>query len=209
GPSVAGAFGGPGGGRGGFPGGGGGFRGNAQGGFPGGTAQGGTAQGGTAQGGTAQGGTAQGGLQGGFPGGGQGSGGQGNGGPGGGGGMGGLLDATTPSSQLVALLKQNAGRYTWVAAAVGSNNAAGYQLATGKPVMALGGFNGSDPAPTLAQFQAYVAAKKVHYFIGGGLMQSSSGSNDAAQIASWVAAHYTATTVGGTTVYDLSQPAGG
>ena len=48
-------------------------------------------------------------------------------------------------------------RYTWVAAAVGSNNAAGYQLATGEPVMAIGGFNGTDPSPTLAQFQQYVA----------------------------------------------------
>jgi hypothetical protein len=36
-------------------------------------------------------------------------------------------------------------------------------------------------------------------------MQSSTGSNAAHQIASWVAAHYTATTVGGTTVYDLTS----
>ena len=50
--------------------------------------------------------------------------------------------------------------YTWVAAAVGSNNAAGYQLATGAPVMAVGGFNGTDPAPTLAQFQADVADRR-------------------------------------------------
>ena len=49
-------------------------------------------------------------------------------------------------------------RYTWVAAAIGSNEAAGYQLATGQPVMAIGGFNGTDPAPTLAQFERYVAA---------------------------------------------------
>ena len=47
-------------------------------------------------------------------------------------------------------------RYTWVAATVGSNNASGYQLATGDPVMAIGGFNGSDPSPTLAQFQQLV-----------------------------------------------------
>ena len=46
-----------------------------------------------------------------------------------------------------------------------SNNAAGYQLASGEPVMAIGGFNGTDPAPTLAQFEQYVAAGKIHYFI--------------------------------------------
>ena len=34
--------------------------------------------------------------------------------------------------------------------------------------MAIGGFNGSDPSPTLAQFQQYVAEGKIHYFIGGG-----------------------------------------
>ena len=55
-----------------------------------------------------------------------------------------------------------------MAAAVGSQNASGYQLATGDPVMAIGGFNGSDPSPTLAQFQQYVADGKIHYFIGGG-----------------------------------------
>jgi hypothetical protein len=35
----------------------------------------------------------------------------------------------------------------------------------------------------------------------------SGGSDDAARIAAWVAAHYRATTVGGTTVYDLTAPA--
>jgi hypothetical protein len=55
------------------------------------------------------------------------------------GGMGGLLNATTPSADLVALLKDGASRYTWVGAAVGSNNASGYQLATELPVMAIGG----------------------------------------------------------------------
>ena len=70
------------------------------------------------------------------------------------GGAGGILGSPTPGAELTALLVQNATDYTWVAAAVGSNNAAGYQLATGAPVMAVGGFNGTDPAPTLAQFQA-------------------------------------------------------
>ena len=51
---------------------------------------------------------------------------------------------------------------------IGANSAAGYQLASGEPVMALGGFNGSDPSPTLAQFQDYVADGEIHYFISGG-----------------------------------------
>ena len=71
---------------------------------------------------------------------------------------GGILQSATPSAALVKLLQQDAGRYTLGGGHVGSNTAAGYQLATGDPVMAIGGFNGSDPAPTLAQFEAYVAA---------------------------------------------------
>jgi hypothetical protein len=119
--------------------------------------------------------------------------------------MGGLLDGATASTALVSLLSQDASAYTWVAAAVGSQNAASYQLATGGAVMAIGGFNGSDPSPTLAQFQAYVAAGRIHYFLGGSLGgQQNGGSGSATEIATWVAANYTATTVGSTTVYDLT-----
>jgi 4-amino-4-deoxy-L-arabinose transferase-like glycosyltransferase len=125
------------------------------------------------------------------------------------GGMGGLLHGSTPTAELVAVLRHDSAAYTWVAAAVGSNNAAGYQLATGSPVMAIGGFNGSDPSPTLAQFQRYVEQHRIHYFMAGGRMRSGSGSDAAQQIAAWVAARFTATTVGSTTVYDLTKPTGG
>ena len=126
-----------------------------------------------------------------------------------GGGAGGLLNAADPSDEVVATLEAQADSYTWVAAAVGSNTAAGYQLATGDPVMALGGFNGSDPSPTLAQFQELVADGAVHWFIGGGLgMSSDGGSSASAEIAAWVAENYTAQTVDGVTLYDLSSAAG-
>jgi 4-amino-4-deoxy-L-arabinose transferase-like glycosyltransferase len=96
-----------------------------------------------------------------------------------------------------------------VAAAVGSNNAAGYQLATGDPVMAIGGFNGSDPSPTPAQFQQYVADGQVHWFIGGGMgMGSDGGSSASAEIAAWVAQNYAAQTIDGITMYDLSGATG-
>ncbi|WP_369046445.1 ArnT family glycosyltransferase [Sinomonas sp. P10A9] len=136
--------------------------------------------------------------------GGTGPGGTGQGGLGGGrGGAGGLLGASTPSSGLTAALQNDASAYTWAAAVVGSNNAAGYQLASGLPVMALGGFNGTDPSPTLAEFQQLVAQKKIHWFIPASIMGGSSGSNAAAQIAAWVQANYTAQTIGGATVYQL------
>ena len=90
------------------------------------------------------------------------------GGAAGGAATGGLLDGSTPSTTLTTVLETDASSYTWVAAAIGSNSAAGYQLATQQPVMAIGGFNGSDPSPTLAQFQQWVAEGRIHYFIAQG-----------------------------------------
>jgi 4-amino-4-deoxy-L-arabinose transferase-like glycosyltransferase len=129
----------------------------------------------------------------------------GNGGGRGGGMAGGLLGTSLPGTNLTALLVQNAGQYRWTAATVGSNNAAGYQLGSGQSVLAVGGFNGTDPYPTLAQFQQYVHSGQIHYFLGEGMtMQGDSGSDYAEQIAEWVSANYHATTVDGVTVYDLT-----
>lgn len=126
---------------------------------------------------------------------------------------GGLLNAGSVSSALTAALKADASSYRWVAATVGAENASGYQLATDEPVMAIGGFNGTDQAPSLAQFEAYVRAGDIHYFIAGGTGfgqgagGSQGGSSDASEITAWVEAHYSSTTIGGTTVYDLSTAA--
>ena len=131
------------------------------------------------------------------------------GGGGGNPGSGGFLDSSRPAADLVSLLEANASRYTWVAATTRANSAAGYELATGDPVMAIGGFNGTDPAPTLAQFQQYVHDGKIHYFVAGGSGPgSASTSSTASQITAWVQQNFTPTTVGGVTVYDLTTSAG-
>ncbi|MEV6395415.1 glycosyltransferase family 39 protein [Streptomyces sp. NPDC051907] len=164
----------------------------------------------------------QGQLPGGFPGVGPGGqAGQGSpGGPGGqggqmgewrGGGMGGLLNGASVSSATQAKLSQNADVYTWAAAAIGSQNAASYQLATEKPVMAIGGFNGSDPSPTLAQFKQYVADGRIHYFIasgaegGGGGRGGGPGGGASSAITAWVEATFAEVAVDGTTLYDLTD----
>ena len=120
------------------------------------------------------------------------------------GGMGGLLEGSTPTAAVTAMLEQDAGSYTWVAAAIGANTAAGYQLATEDPVMPVGGFNGTDPSPTLAEFQQYVADGRIHYFIGGGGMGGRE-SGSSAEISAWVTENFTATTVDNVTLYDLTQ----
>jgi 4-amino-4-deoxy-L-arabinose transferase-like glycosyltransferase len=163
------------------------------------------------------------------------------GGGGGFGGFGGLGGNASASAALVKLLETGAPGYKWAAATVGSDSAASMELSTGgDPVMAIGGFSGSDPAPTLAEFQQLVAAHEVHYFVAGGAAGGFAGfpaagpagavggrpgeggrsggtggtarggaGSDAAQITSWVEAHFTATTVGGQAVYDLTAPNAG
>ena len=153
---------------------------------------------------------APGGTTGGLPGGGQG-GGQG------GGAMGGILGGSSVSTELESLLTESADSFTWVAATTGAQNAASYQLATGDAVMALGGFNGTAASPTLEQFQAYVAEGRIHYFLGsgqggvggvGGVGGGRGTTSQSSQIATWVSESFTAQTVDGVTVYDLTQPTG-
>ncbi|MER7696136.1 glycosyltransferase family 39 protein [Streptomyces sp. NPDC096095] len=230
GPSAGFGMGGPGGGPGGGPDGEGGQRGGMRQppgqGTPSGQGQGsqqGRAPGGlpTGPGGSASGGTGTGTGAGANHGFGEG----GRAGGGGGGGMGGLLNGASVGAAAKALLEKGADHYTWVAAAVGAQNAASYQLATGHPVMAIGGFNGSDPSPTLAQFKEYVGEGKIHYFVsgggtgggggmggegrGGGGMGGGGmggGAGTSSQISSWVTENFTEVTAGGATFYDLTRP---
>jgi 4-amino-4-deoxy-L-arabinose transferase-like glycosyltransferase len=126
----------------------------------------------------------------------------------GGGGVGGLLNGSDPSAAITSLFDKSSG-FRWTAAAIGANNAAGYQLASGKAIMAIGGFNGTDPTPTLAQFEQYVKGGKIHYFIasGGGRGAAGVGSSTSSAITQWVEQNFTARTVGSTTIYDLSSAA--
>jgi len=132
------------------------------------------------------------------------------------GGAGGLLSGSSPSKALVAELESGSKHYKWIAATVGANSAAGYQIGTGQAVMAIGGFNGTDPAPSLSEFEADVAAGDIHWFIGGGGGGGGGGfgfgagrgtTQVSSEISSWVQSHFTATTVGGVTLYNLTAPA--
>jgi 4-amino-4-deoxy-L-arabinose transferase-like glycosyltransferase len=125
------------------------------------------------------------------------------------GGLGGLLEASEPGEDLVALLTTDAAAYTWVAATIGANAGAGLQLATERPVLAIGGFNGTDPYPSLAAFQALVAEGEVHYFVSGGRGGPGGSSASSEEIGAWVTSTFEPTTVDGVTVYDLTAPIGG
>ena len=110
------------------------------------------------------------------------------------------------NAALDAMLKDT--NTEWSAAISRSSSAAGLELSTGTAVMAIGGFSGNDPAPTLSQFQGDVAQHKVAYYIvvntrGRGPGWSNRGHAD---IAKWVAATFPSSMVGDATVYNLSAP---
>jgi 4-amino-4-deoxy-L-arabinose transferase-like glycosyltransferase len=128
-----------------------------------------------------------------------------------GGGAGGGFGGGSPggvgsSSALVKALEKSTTR--WAAAVEGSNSAASLELSSGgKAVMAMGGFTGSDPAPTLAQFEQWAKAGDITYYIaGGGMGGGPGGQGSSSQITAWVEAHYKSTTIGGETVYLLLEP---
>lgn len=133
---------------------------------------------------------------------------------------------TQVSDALVQKLTDDAQSYTWAAAVPGSTEAGYYQLASDQPVMALGGFGSGDPAPTLEQFQGYVAERRVHYYIpstglglpklgangsGGPMLKPPGldGNSEAERIGDWVKERYAPVTVDGVTMYDLTQPLAG
>lgn len=118
-----------------------------------------------------------------------------------------LLDSGVPDPQIIDLLDDHANSYTWVAATVGSTCAAGYQLATGHPVMPIGGFNGTDPAPAPDEFLRLALAKRIHYFIvTNPIHEDKWGHLDTnALIQQWVQRNFTPTRVGRTEIYDLTR----
>ncbi|MGU3497271.1 ArnT family glycosyltransferase [Mycobacterium sp. C31M] len=95
----------------------------------------------------------------------------------------------------------------WAAATVGSMMAGDLELKTGASIMAIGGFSGGDNSPTLQQFQSYVEAGEVRYFIAGDRFGPPGHQRDGAgtQITEWVQQNFTKLDIGGTAVYDL-QP---
>ncbi|WP_091627110.1 glycosyltransferase family 39 protein [Amycolatopsis saalfeldensis] len=117
-------------------------------------------------------------------------------------GMRGFGGATQSNVEIDRLLQATENK--WAAAQTGAMQSAGLALGSGKPVMAIGGFSGSDPAPTLKQFQQYVGAGEVHYFVAGG--RGFGGSRGTSgQITTWVERNFPSATVGGMTVYDLTK----
>ena len=116
-------------------------------------------------------------------------------------------ETSQADSQLVQYLLQHQHGATWLVAVASANESAAIQLTSSQPVMAVGGFNGSDTPLTLEQFKQLVKDGKVNYYAisshghGGG---GPGGGNN--EITMWVKQTGTVVNYGGSdvTLYELS-----
>ena len=115
------------------------------------------------------------------------------------------------SQELADYLVSHTTNETWILAVPSSQQAASLIIETGKPVMCLGGFSGSDQALDLASFQEYVRNGKVRYVQTGGNGGGGMGGSNS-EIFSWVSATCTLVTIssgnstgtGSTSLYDCA-----
>ncbi len=107
------------------------------------------------------------------------------------------------NTALISYLEAHQGTTTNLVATVNAQTAEGIILATGKPVMALGGFSGSDQILTTAQLAQLAQNNTVRYFLidSGGM-----GGPPAAQISTSDA---TSSTTTAPTGGDTQAQAGG
>jgi 4-amino-4-deoxy-L-arabinose transferase-like glycosyltransferase len=115
------------------------------------------------------------------------------------------------STALTDYLVANRGDATWLVAVNGANQAGAIQLQTGVPVMAMGGFSGSDPAPTLDELKAYVASGELRFVMGGGGFGGGgfggAGFGRDASVSAWLADACSVVDLGsdaGTTLHDCA-----
>jgi 4-amino-4-deoxy-L-arabinose transferase-like glycosyltransferase len=103
------------------------------------------------------------------------------------------------SDEVVARIAAGADRYRWAAATLGARTASSYQLAVHAPVLAIGGYKGTDPTPTAAQFAELVRTRQVHWYVPGGTVGDAGRAID-----DWVRARFHPELVDGFLLYELT-----
>ncbi len=79
----------------------------------------------------------------------------------------GAMGAAT-SKAMVKFLEAHQGNARYMVAAVGSSTSAALALASGRNVIDIGGFAGSDPSPSLSQLRRLINSGQLHYILLGG-----------------------------------------
>ncbi len=103
-----------------------------------------------------------------------------------GGGFGG--SGSTANTALIKYLEAHKGSAKYLVAVVSSNEADSIILKTNQPVMALGGFSGSDPILTTSQLAALVKSGTVRYFLLNGSSGGGPGGGQSTLIT-WITQH--------------------
>lgn len=109
-------------------------------------------------------------------------------------------------SALVEYLLQNQNGATWLVAVDSANESAAIQLTSGQPVMAIGGFNGSDTPLTLEQFKQLVATGKLKYYAASSHGHGGGPNGGNSEITNWIKKNGKVVNYGGSdvTLYELS-----
>ena len=118
--------------------------------------------------------------------------------------------ASSTDNTLIQYLIDNRGSAKWIVAENGSGSAGQIELSTGLPVMAMGGFTGSDPWPTIDAFKSYISSGQLRFVIvGGGFGGSRAGGfgGSSSSVESWVTSTCKAVTNVSSTLYDCSGAA--
>ena len=121
----------------------------------------------------------------------------------------------TANSALVTYLQANRGSATYLFAVFGAQAAAPYITSTGESVLPIGGFDGSDPVPTLEKFTALISDGALRFVQVDGDSKKGGPSSGAAgseavstQIQTWVKANcslVTDSSVASSQLYDCAQ----
>ncbi|NUP73611.1 MAG: hypothetical protein HOQ07_03030 [Sinomonas sp.] len=109
-----------------------------------------------------------------------------------------------PDSELAARIRSTT-QNSWSAAAVGGQNTALATLSTDMPVLPLGGFDGSDPAPTLGEFQQLVAQRQIGGLVRGALPTGSLKGTESERIVEWVEQTFRGSAYGSLTYYSFTE----
>lgn len=108
-----------------------------------------------------------------------------------------------PEAEVVDVLAGTSG-CTWAAASYASQTAARLQLESGRPVMPMGGFAGSDPSPSLEDFKAKVAEGQICYFVQQEtFLEVQTNESNVTAISTWVQSNFPPEKIGTTTVFRL------
>lgn len=117
-------------------------------------------------------------------------------------------EGATADASLIAYLEAHQGSARYLVAATGSQATASIIIATGKPVVTIGGFNGGDPAPTVAQLAGMVKRGELkHVLVGGWGGGPGGGRGGSAAVSRWIQAHGNAVSGAGTaggTLYEVT-----